>query len=144
MEFKINKILYKKKSIVYYIMVINLSFVKPKNKLKSKIFKCDLCNEIVRRVLEFENYLSLRNDPELLKFICDLVENGVKKTDDKNKVDKKELVLEIYFKIFNISENEKKHISDQIEFLCDNELITKVFNVKKNGKLFINYIKSKL
>ncbi len=97
-------------------MVINLSFVKPKNKLKSKIFKCDLCNEIVRRVLEFENYLSLRNDPELLKF----------------------------FKIFNISENEKKHISDQIDFLCENKLITKVFNVKKNGKLFINYIKSKL
>ncbi len=125
-------------------MVINLSLVKPKNKLKSKIFKCDLCNEIVRRVLEFENYLSLRNDPELLKFICDLVENGVKKTDDKNKVDKKELVLEIYFKIFNISENEKKHISDQIDFLCENKLITKVFNVKKNGKLFINYIKSKL
>ena len=125
-------------------MVINLSFVKPKNKLKSKIFKCDLCNEIVRRVLEFENHLSLRNDPELLKFVCDLVENGVKKTDDKNKVDKKELMLEIYSKIFNINENEKKHISDQIEFLCDNELITKVFNVKKNGKLFINYIKSKL
>ena len=125
-------------------MVINLSFVKPKNKLKSKIFKSDLCNEIVRRVLEIENYLSLKSDPELLKFICDLVENGVKKNDGKNKVDKKELVLEIYTKVFNLNENEKKHIGDQIDFLCDNELITKVFNVKKNGKLFINYIKSKL
>jgi len=66
-------------------MVINLSFVKPKNKLKSKIFKSDLSNEIIKRVLEFENHLSLRNDPELLKCICDLIENGVKKTDDKNK-----------------------------------------------------------
>jgi hypothetical protein len=125
-------------------MVINLSFVKPKNKLKSKIFKSDLCNEIVKRILEFENHLSLRNDPELLKFICDLVENGVKKTDEKNKVDKKELVLEIYCKVFSLSENEKKHISEQIEFLCDNELIVKVHGVKKNGKLFMNYIKSKL
>ncbi len=125
-------------------MVINLSFVKPKNKLKSKIFKSDLCNEIVKRILEFENHLSLRNDPELLKFICDLVENGVKKTDEKNKVDKKELVLEIYCKVFCLNENEKKHISDQIEFLCDNELIVKVHSVKKNSKIFINYIKSKL
>ena len=125
-------------------MVINLSFVKPKNKLKSKIFKSDLCNEIVKRILEFENHLSLKNDPELLKFICDLVENGVKKTDDKNKVDKKELVLEIYSKIFLINENEKKHIGEQIEFLCDNDLIVKVHSVKKNGKLFMNYIKSKL
>ena len=125
-------------------MVINLSFVKPKNKLKSKIFKSDLCNEIVKRILEFENHLSLRNDPELLKFICDLVENGVKKTDEKNKVDKKELVLEIYCKVFSLSENEKKHIGEQIDFLCDNELITKVFTVKKNSKIFMNYIKSKL
>ena len=112
-------------------MVINLSFVKPKNKLKSKIFKSDLCNEIVKRILEFENHLSLRNDPELLKFICDLVENGVKKTDEKNKVDKKELVLEIYCKVFSLSENEKKHIGEQIDFLCDNELIVKVHGVKK-------------
>jgi len=125
-------------------MVINISFVKPKNKLKSKIFKCDLCNEIIKRVLEFENHLSLRSDPELLKFICDLIENGVKKTDDKNKIDKKELVLEIYSKFFNINENEKKHIGEQIEFLCDNDLIVKVHSVKKNGKLFMNYIKSKL
>jgi hypothetical protein len=28
--------------------------------------------------------------------------------------------------------------------LCDNELIVKVHGVKKNGKLFMNYIKSKL
>ena len=70
-------------------MVINLSFVKPKNKLKSKIFKSDLCNEIVRRVLEIENYLSLKSDPDLLKFICDLVENGVKKMMVKIKLIKK-------------------------------------------------------
>ena len=124
-------------------MVINLSFVKPKYKLNSKIFKSDLCIEIVKRVLEFENHLSLKNDPELLKFICDLIENGVKKSDDKNKIDKKELVLEIYSKFFNINENEKKHIGEQIQFLCDNDLIVKVHSVKKNGKMFMNYIKSK-
>ena len=115
-------------------MIINLSFVKPKYKLKSKIFKSDLSNEIIKRILEFENRSSLRNDPELLKFICDLVENGVKKTDDKNKVDKKELVLEIYCKIFNLNENEKKHIGEQIEFLCDNDLIVKFNSVKKMVK----------
>ncbi len=53
-------------------------------------------------------------------------------------------MLEIYSKIFNINENEKKHIGEQIQFLCDNDLIVKVHSVKKNGKMFMNYIKSKL
>lgn len=119
--------------------MVNLSFVKPKNKLKSKAFKSELVNEIIKRMSEFENHATLRGDPELLKFVCELVENGV-----KDKINKKELVLDVYIKVFSLNENEKTSIGAQIDFLCDNNLIEKVHKVKKKSKIFINYIKSKL
>ena len=81
----------------------------------------------------------MRNDPELLKFVCKMVENGVKKD-----IDKKDLVLEIYIKLFSLNEIEKRNIADQIDFLCDNKLISKVHSIKRNSKIFINYLKSKL
>ena len=119
--------------------MLNLSFVKPKNKLKNKAFKTELVNEIIKRISEFENHTTLRSDPELLKFVCELVENAV-----KEKTNKKELVLEIYHKVFSLNENEKLNIGTQIDFLCDNNLIEKVHTVKKKSKLFCNYVKSKL
>ena len=119
--------------------MVNLTFVKPKNKLKQKAFKSELISEIVKKIVEFENHSTLRNDPELLKFVCKMVENGVKKD-----IDKKELVLEIYQKVFSLNDTERKNIGEQIDFLCDNNLISKVHSVRKNSKIFVNYIKSKL
>ena len=81
----------------------------------------------------------MRNDPELLKFVCKMVENTAKKD-----IDKKELVLEIYIKVFSLSDIEKRNISEQIDFLCDNNLISKVHSIKRNSKIFVNYLKSKL
>ena len=119
--------------------MVNLTFVKPKNKLKQKAFKSELISEIVKKIVEFENHISLKNDPELLKFVCKMVENSVKKD-----MDKKELVLEIYIKVFSLNDTEKKNISEQIDFLCDNKLISKVHGIKRNLKIFINCLKSKL
>lgn len=119
--------------------MVNLSFVKPKNKLKSKAFKTELIVEIMKRMTDFENHITLRNDPELLKFVCELVENGV-----KEKLNKKELVLEVYQKVFSLNEIEKTNIATQIDFICDNDLIEKLHKVKKKSKIFINYVKSKL
>ena len=68
-----------------------------------------------------------------------MVENTAKKD-----IDKKDLVLEIYQKVFSLNGIEKKNIGEQIYFLCDNNLISKVHIVKKNSKIFVNYIKSKL
>ena len=62
----------------------------------------------------------------------------------EKKTDKKELVLEVYHKVFSLNENEKLNIGTQIDFLCDNNLIEKVHTVKKKSKLFCNYVKSKL
>ena len=59
-------------------------------------------------------------------------------------IDKKKLVLEIYQKVFSINDTEKRNIAEQIDFLCDNNLISKVNGVKRNSKIFVNYIKSKL
>ena len=119
--------------------MVNLTFVKPKNKLKQKAFKSELISEIVKKIVEFENHISLKNDPELLKFVCKLVENSVKKDTDK-----KELVLEIYVKVFSLNDTEKRNIGEQIDFLCDNKLISKVHSIKRKLKIFINYLKSKL
>ena len=40
--------------------MVNLTFVKPKNKLKQKAFKSELISEIVKKIVEFENHISLK------------------------------------------------------------------------------------
>ena len=126
--------------------MINLDFVKPKNKLKVQKYNSELFNLIVAKIKEIEGYEKLRFDNELLKFVCTCIENGVKvKTDkDKTKIDKKKLVMEIYATVFTMTDSEKTVLGNSIDFLCDNKMIKQYSGIKKYGSLIGSYLKSKL
>ena len=120
-----------------------LNFYQPKKRLKKPKHKQELMNAIVEKITEIKDHLTLKLDNELLIFVCSCIENGLK-VKKKGEVNKKELCLEIYQKIFSINANEKEQISKSIDFLCDNKMIEKVPMYMKYSTIFKNYVKSKL
>jgi len=94
---------------------------------------------------EFDNLGSLKFDNELLKFVCSCLENLLKpKYEKKRKTDKKALVIEIFHELFNLNEDEKKKLGNNIDFLIENQLVHKINVAKKIGVIGFNYLKSKL
>jgi hypothetical protein len=125
--------------------MVDLSYVKPKNKLKRDQYNNELKKQIIQKMKEFDNLGSLKFDNELLKFVCSCLENSLKpKYEKKQKTDKKALVIEIFNDLFNLNEDEKKKLSNNIDFLIENELVQKINVAKKIGVIGFNYLKSKL
>ena len=125
--------------------MVDLSYVKPKNKLKRDQYNNELKKQIIQKMKEFDNLGSLKFDNELLKFVCACAENGINpKYEKKHKTDKKALVIEIFHDLFNLNEDEKKKLGNNIDFLIENELVEKIHVAKKLGVIGFNYLKSKL
>ena len=77
--------------------------------------------------------------------ICNCIENGLHAGNEgKKKTDKKQLCIEIFTKIFNLNEAEKLLLDDTIQFIYDNDLITKFSKINKYTLIMVNFIKSKL
>jgi hypothetical protein len=118
--------------------------VVPKRELKKKLKICKIFNDLKEELKDFSvaELLELRLNPELLKHICNIVENTIKK---KYKPNKKDIVLSIVTKLIpSISELDKKLISDAIEFLHGNGDIKKSSVVKMVGVFFLKSLKQKL
>lgn len=128
--------------------MVNLSFVKlikTKNKLKRDQYKNEIKKIICEKVREIENLGSLKFDNELLRFVCNCVENSLKqKYEKKEKTDKKQLVIEIYHNIFGLNDDEKNKLSNNIDFIIENNLVENVNLFYKCGLLSFEYLKSKL
>ena len=120
-------------------MSINLSYIKPRNSLSVACIKSDLCNAIILRVQSIDGFQNLKFDNELLIFVCNCIENTV----DSKKLDKKTLVLEIFIKLFELSEQESAIISKSVDFLCDNSLVAKVPSIQKYSSILSSYMRSK-
>ena len=121
----------------------NLTFIQPKKRLKQLKHKQELMNVVIEKITEIKDHLLLKLDNELLIFVCSCIENGLK-VKKKGEVNKKELCLEIYQKVFSLNTVEKEQISKSIDFLCDNKMIEKIPIYMKFSSIFKNYIKSKL
>jgi len=113
-----------------------MSLVKTQNTLRTDEKKTKIKNLIVSRAKEFENLSSYKLNNEFLSLICNLVENNVKK---KYKIDKKAFVLEIYTILYSdISTDEQLQIANNIAFIFDNNLISKI----PLSKQIIEFVKS--
>ena len=125
--------------------MVDISFVKPKNKLKRNQYNIELKKQIIEKMKQFDNIGSLKLDQEMLRFVCSCLENSLKpKYEKKQKTDKKALVIEIFNDLFNLNEDEKKKLGNNIDFLIENDLVQKINVAKKIGVIGFNYLKSKL
>ena len=120
----------------------NSQLIVPKNSLIDEIFKAKTIDHIINEVKKMPDYSKYRADIELVRYCCSLVENIVleKKSGEK----KKEIVTQSMIRLFNLSSQEQKTLSDTIEFLANNKKIKKLNVYKKYLKPFGKYILKKL
>lgn len=118
--------------------------VVPKRELKKKLKICKIFNDLKDELKDFsiQELQEMRLNPELLKHICNVVENTLKA---KYKPNKKEIVLSILVKLIpTLTEPDKKQVGDAIEFLHANGDIKKSSMWKMAGLFFLNSLKQKL
>lgn len=130
-----------------------------KNSLGSSVLKSKSIDYLKKEIEQTPNFSSLRvNDIELILRICNIIEefdtSKLKSIDTikynsfkKAGINKKELVIEAFNKVFNLSIPEKTLLDNSIEFLYSHHKISgektrkKIFRfIIDCGKFFLNRI----
>lgn len=103
----------------------SLDLVVPvKNHLLKNLKVDEVKREIIERIQKFPNYNAYKNDVEFLLLVCNMIEHLIIK---KDKIDKKQLLIEIYKQVFNnLNNDEQKALEQNVEFLWNNKKIKKV------------------
>ena len=102
----------------------NLNLVPIQNSLAVDVKRIEIKNKIITRIGELGLVISnYRNSTEFLLLILNLIEHLVVK---KDKINKKELAIEIVTEVFGFNELERNNIDSNIEFLHQNKNIKKV------------------
>ena len=100
----------------------------PKFKLNSNLLRLHysyetLLHDIVEELKKIPSLDRLRMNPELTKMVCQVIEEVSLAKPIKGKIDKKTLVIEVFSKLFDLTEDEQKLMSNDIDFCCNNNLI---------------------
>ena len=107
---------------------IDVSLVTPKNQLKKAQIFQDLLVLLRAKIAEYPATHNLKCCSEFALYVCKVVENVVVK---KQKIDKKELVKDLFKSLFNLQPPELLVLDACIQFLFDNGLIVSVPKTKK-------------
>jgi hypothetical protein len=104
----------------------NFVYINPKNSLakSGKIFT--LVNKICEKISELPNYQDMRNNLELIKMCCIIVEHEIDNSKVKAnlKIDKTDILYQVWSKIFhNITPNDLKILAGHITYLWENNQI---------------------
>lgn len=125
---------------------MDLNFVKFKHGLKQKNKVDGLVLKIVEKIKGDVSLTNeLKNNIEMLKLICTLIENTVNNKKNKDKINKLNICHEIYQKLYNngLTKAELDVITTNVEFLLDTKQI-KVYNIfKRTFKRLINFLEVK-
>lgn len=115
------------------------------NTVKIHIKISKIIEDVVKTLSELPDFNSkLRLDPEIIVYCCNIVENLIKK-EDKQEINKLDLVSTILTKAWEIKEdNELDLIIKQIKYVCNNKQVKKISKTKKYKKYFKDWIIKKL
>lgn len=122
----------------------NLELVKLKRGLNKFKSESDLINEVLAILGKIPDVSSLLKDPELVLYVCNLVENH--SYDGEKKLDKKDIVIKICVSVNPAINNEQdiNLLKTMIDFLHSTKKIKKLNVVKKYGGAFLNWVVKKL
>ena len=125
---------------------LNKSFEIPDIYLKNNIDKHNIYYSLLKLITDkirlIPNYELLRNETELILLVCNIIENLIKQG-NKNKVDKKKLVIDVFSTVFGLSITEIEALKITIDFLFNNKLIKRIsFRkwVRNNYRIFLSKI----
>ena len=113
-----------------------------RNNLEKHNLVFGLIQQVSAHIKEIPNFDKLRVELELIKLVCRIVENIVKRGNPK-KVDKKQLVIDALSNVFNLTPGEKTIVESLIDFLWNNKLIKRSSYTKLVKNYVLSYIKTK-
>ena len=124
-----------------------LDLIKFSSALKRKKKVADCVKALKDKLAEIPDLGSFRESDELCEIVCNVVENLLAKKAKKYKINKKEVVFEVYKELFPkqpLSEAEKETLSKRIEYLHEKGLIHGVPFLKWAGKGVLNWLLKKI
>ena len=112
-----------------------------KNTVKAHIKQSAIVNDVVKTLSELPDFnTKLKFDPEIIVYCCNIVEQLIKK-EDKQEINKLDLVTTILTKAWEIKEDsELDLIIKQIKFVCNNNQVKKISKSKKYKKYIKDWI----
>lgn len=118
-----------------------LEVIPVKNHLFKDLKVNEIKSQVVERVSKFPDLQKYKSDVEFLLLVCNMLEHLVVKSD---KINKKELLIEIFNQLFPMNESEVKTLEQNIEFLWNAKKIKKqsYYRLFKTG--VYEWIKRKL
>ena len=118
-----------------------------KNSLETHNNVETLVIDLTTKIRKIPNVLNLKLDIELTCYICNVIENEVGANNKTNKkIDKLDVFVRIVNEVFNgtITEEEKKILITQVEYLLNNNKIKLLDPFIIWGKQVFNWVKSKI
>jgi hypothetical protein len=122
-------------------------YINPKNKLKTTIKEQEAIKKLIEKVSEISKYQDHKHCLELQTMMCVMTEHLINnhKKKDNEKINKKNLVIEAYKQLFNnVTPQDLTNLSDNIEYLYNNNKIEKVTRWNIISKSCIDWIKRKI
>ena len=114
-----------------------------KNTVALHIKQNKLVDDVIKKIKEIPNLDELRMDPELTKYICNVIQNTITKQEEKQ-ICKSNLCATILISLFNLDDKEINAVSKQIKYLENNHEIKTVKTSKKMSKGVWSWIKRKI
>lgn len=107
-------------------MSSNFCYIMPKNGLAKDAMINSLIAKIIQKVADIPNHQEYKNNMELLKMVCCMIEHAVDNKDKKIKIDKKDLVFSVYTRLWNgMKPQDLKDLEANIQYLWENGQIKK-------------------
>lgn len=107
-------------------MSSNFCYIMPKNGLAKDAKINSLVQKIIQKVAEIPNHNEYKNNMELLKMVCVMVEHAINNKSEKIKIDKKDIVFQVWIRLFNaLQPKELVDLGNNIEYLWQNGQIKK-------------------
>jgi len=118
-------------------------YITAKNSLARTTKKQKLLTQIVNKLEEVSTNQVKKQDLEFILLVTNIVENVISK---KDKINKKEFVIDIFQMLYNgeLTEEDKKMISHHIEYLWENEKIKKVDIFSKTFAIIGHWFERKI
>lgn len=124
-----------------------LDLIKFSSALKRKQKVGDCVKALKEKLSEIPDLGTFRESDELCEIVCNVIENLLAKKAKKYKINKKEVVFDVYKELFPkqpLSDVEKEALSKRIDYLHEKGLIRGVAFIKWAGKGLLNWLLKKI
>jgi hypothetical protein len=124
-----------------------MDLIKFSSALKRKQKVADCVKALKDKLSEIPDLAEFRQSDELVEIVCCVVENLLAKKAKKYKINKKDVVFEVYKELFHkqpLTEAEKEVLSKRIDYLHEKGLIHSVAFLEWAGKGIVQWLLKKI